>query len=165
MYPSTTLAPQSDITLRLASSDDSDFLCSAYVASRDEEMAQLAWDTPTKITFLRTQFSAQQQHYSANYDNATRYVILQNTQSIGVMWVARWPKEIRLMDMIILPEFRNHGIGTQLLQQLLDEASQSNKPIVLHTWEGNPAAARFYERQHFRKVSTDGMYARMEWHA
>ncbi len=151
------------IALRPSTPADESFLFTAYIASRDDEMAQVGWAAVTKTAFLHSQFIAQQQHYLAHYDNATRYVVQLGAQPVGVMWIARWPTEIRLMDMALLREFRNRGIGSHLISDLIAEARRESKVIILHTWEGNAASARFYARHGFQRISSDGMYARMEW--
>ncbi len=153
------------LSFQPAKQDDNAFLFAAYAASRDDEMAMVMWDETAKNAFLQTQFAAQQRHYLAHYDNVSCHIVKLREQSVGLIWVARWPKEIRLMDMVVLTQYRNQGIGTYLLQQLMAEAAQTNRMVTLHTWEGNPAAARFYIKHGFAKVSSDGMYAQMEWRA
>ena len=161
--PAIATSPLGQISLRPSTSADESFLLTAYVASRDDEMAHVGWAAVTKTAFLHSQFIAQQQHYLAHYENAVRHVVQLGAQPVGVMWTARWPTEIRLMDMALLRAYRNRGIGSHLLTNLIAEAQREHKTIVLHTWEGNPASARFYARHGFQRISSDGMYARMEW--
>ena len=59
------------------------------------------------------------------------------------------PAEIRLVDISILPEFGNQGIGTAALVHLQDMARTDSKPIRLHVIRSNPAIT-FYERIRFR---------------
>lgn len=161
--PALAVPAIGQISLRPSAPADEAFLFNAYIASRDDEMAHVGWAAATKTAFLHSQFIAQQQHYLAHYDNAVCYVVQLGAQSVGVMWVARWPTEIRLMDMALLREFRNRGIGAYLLSDLIAEARREGKTIVLHTGEGNAASARFYTRHGFQRISSDGVYARMEW--
>ena len=156
--------PKSTVSLQPASQEQQAFLLAAYMSSRDDEMAAVTWDEPTKRAFLKMQFEAQQQHYQTNYTNTTREIVYLRDTPIGLIWVARWSGEIRLMDMVILREYRNHGIGSYLLQRLLTEAGQTDRMMTLHVWEGNPASIRFYLRHGFIKTTSDGMYAHMAWY-
>ena len=56
----------------------------------------------------------------------------------------------------VLPEFRNQGIGTQIMDQLLTEISKLHSQVSLAVREGNPAI-RLYERLGFSKVEDSEM--------
>ena len=81
---------------------------------------------------------------------------------IGQIQIAVLDDELRLVDLSLLPEYRNRGIGSALLRDLLDEAAGANKRVILHVSQGNPAA-RLYERHGFSYVGEQGIYWRMEW--
>ena len=51
----------------------------------------------------------------------------------------------------VLPEFRNQGIGTQILNQLLNEIAKLYPQVSLAVREDNPAI-KLYERLGFKKV-------------
>jgi len=51
----------------------------------------------------------------------------------------------------VLPEFRNQGIGTQIMNQLLKEISKLYPQVSLAVREGNPAIA-LYKRLGFQKI-------------
>ena len=54
-----------------------------------------------------------------------------------------------IVDVLCLfPEFRNNGLGSQVMQHFIKQANQLNKPIYLDTFKTNPAK-RFYERHGF----------------
>jgi len=80
---------------------------------------------------------------------------------IGRFYVAHLPEEIRILDIAMLPEYRNAGIGTKLLEDLISESEASAKPSSIHVERFNPAL-RLYERPSFRKVSDKGVYLLME---
>ncbi len=66
------------------------------------------------------------------------------------------------MDIALLPEHRGRGIGTRLVQDVLDEARASGRSVSLHVEETNPAK-RLYERMGFVDVEDRGVYILMEW--
>ena len=67
-----------------------------------------------------------------------------------------------LIDITLLPEFRQDGIGTWLLRDLLAEGEAAGKPVTIHVEVFNPAM-RLYERLGFRSVEERGPYRLMEW--
>lgn len=64
---------------------------------------------------------------------------------------------ILLMDgLAVSPEARGQGVGTLLLEAILDEARARNMRVVrLDVIDSNPRARALYERMGFRPVSTE----------
>jgi len=83
-------------------------------------------------------------------------------QRVGRLYVSRWSDEIRIVDIALLPDSCNRGIGTTLLRQLQAEAHASGKPLRIHVERFNPAL-RLYERLGFREIADRGVYLFMEW--
>lgn len=152
-----------NITCCPATPEDKAFLFELYVSSREREMALVNWDDAQKEAFLKMQFIAQLTHYLDYYPEAEHDIILLNEQPIGRIYVERRPKEIQLMDIILVPEHRNAGIGSRLVKELLEESTQSNKPVHLYVWEFNDGAYRFYKRFGFSDIQKQGVHIYMEW--
>ena len=68
-----------------------------------------------------------------------------DSEPIGRLYVARWKDEIRIMDIALLPEYRNGGIGGGLLRDLLEEAAATSRRLTIHVQRYNPAL-RLYRR-------------------
>lgn len=150
------------ITLRPMTPDDTPFLFQVYASTRLEELAPLGW-TPDEIgAFLTQQFTAQHQFYQEHYENATYSVILLDGQPVGRLYLARWPAEIRIMDIALLPPYRGRGIGSALLRDILAEGQRSGKRVSIHVEKFN-LALRLYERLGFRQTVDRGVYWLMEW--
>lgn len=150
------------VGLRSVSADDETFLLQVYASTRSEELAQVNWDDARRASFLRMQFQAQTRHYTTAYIGAEFHIILAGHQPAGRLYVHRRPKEIRVMDIALLPEFRRQGLGTVLMQELLAEGERTHRPVTIHVEIFNPAR-RWYERLGFRPVADDGVYLLMEW--
>jgi ribosomal protein S18 acetylase RimI-like enzyme len=88
-------------------------------------------------------------------------VILVGGQPAGRLYVARWPAEIRIVDIALLPEFRGAGVGSRLLAELLAEADQAGKPVSIHVEKLNPAL-RLYQRLGFARAADREVYWLME---
>jgi GNAT superfamily N-acetyltransferase len=150
------------ITLRPEDSHDEAFLYLLYASTRAEEVAAWGWDETQQEAFLRMQFNAQRQSYEWQYPLAERRIILRDGEPAGRMIVHRADEEFLLVDIAILPEHRNSGIGAALIKGLLDEAALARKPVRLHVGRVNPAR-RLYERLGFVCISDTGTYFSMEW--
>lgn len=150
------------ISLRPITPEDDSFLAGLYASTRAEELAVTGWSEEDKAVFCRKQFDAQSAHYVENYPGASLQVIERAGDPIGRLYVARWEREIRIMDIALLPEHRGTGIGTQLLRELQDEARSAGKSLTIHVERFNPAL-RLYERLGFQMAEDKGVYLLMGW--
>jgi GNAT superfamily N-acetyltransferase len=155
------------ITLRPVAAEDEAFLLKTYGSVRADELAQVPWSASQREAFLKMQFDSQQLHYRTHNAEAAHDIILLNERPIGRLYVARRDREIRILDITILPEDRNQGIGTSLIKGLIDEAARVGKPLNIYVEFYNPSL-RLFERLGFLKVDRpddDGVNHLMEWRA
>jgi len=150
------------VTLRPARPEDEAFLSALYASTRAEEVAAWGWTAAQQETFLRMQFQAQQQAYQWQYPGASYQIILREGQAVGRLIVYRTEAEVRLVDIALRPETRGAGLGTSLVQALLDEARQAGKPVRLHVTPTN-RARQLYARLGFELVSELPSHLLMEW--
>jgi ribosomal protein S18 acetylase RimI-like enzyme len=150
------------ISLRPAEPGDEPVLLAIYGSAREAELAMTEWNEAQKREFVEQQFHAQDNYYRANYANASYHVILVDEQPAGRLYVARWPDEIRIMDIALLAAARRRGVGTHLLRELQSEAREARKPLRIHVERFNPALS-LYERLGFRLVEDRGVYLFLEW--
>jgi GNAT superfamily N-acetyltransferase len=150
------------ISLRPIAPADEDFLFNVYASTRADEMARVDWNAVQQEWFLRMQFQAQHQYYVENYVGAEFSVIQQDDQAVGRLYIHRRENEIRIMDIALLPEYRKQGIGSNLLQDILQQGSDSGLPVTIHVERFNPAL-HLYERLGFRQKEDKGVYWLMEW--
>jgi ribosomal protein S18 acetylase RimI-like enzyme len=151
------------VSLRPVTPADKEFLVGVYANTRAQELAQVAWDERQKESFIRWQFEMQQQEYDARYPNARYDIIVVDGVPAGRIWVGIDDTQIRLLDIALLGEFQNRGVGTHLLRQLMAEASRANKPLRHMVFMLNDNAFRFYERLGFLTIEDLGGYKHMEW--
>jgi ribosomal protein S18 acetylase RimI-like enzyme len=151
-----------EINLRAVCSGDEDFLFAVYASTREDEMRLVDWDTAQKNSFLLMQFKAQTSYYQENYPGAQHQVILLDDQPIGRLYIQRRMDEIRIMDIALLPEYRNQGIGSTLLKEILREAQKNDLCVTIHVERLNPAL-HLYEWLGFRLAEDKGVYYFMKW--
>ena len=154
--------PQPEISFRPITPDDLPFLARVYASTRWEELAEVPWTDEQKQAFLRFQFDAQHDHYQKHYPKASFDVVLADGEPAGRLYVDEWPKEIRLVDVALLPEHRGRGLGTRLLRGVMERAEAAAKPLTIHVEGFNPAL-RLYERLGFHRIGEHGPYFLMEW--
>ena len=150
-----------DVALRGARAQDAAFLQQVYASTRAAELAVLPWSDEQKQAFVAHQFQAQSAHYAEHYPTLDRYVIVIDGSDAGRLLVDRWPREIRIVDIAVLPAFRGRGAGTRLLGELIAEAESSGRVLSIHVEKNNPARS-LYDRLGFRPAEDVGVYLRME---
>jgi ribosomal protein S18 acetylase RimI-like enzyme len=155
-------SPQTSVALRPVRPEDEAFLYEVYASTRADEMALVAWNEEQKDAFLHMQFNAQRTHYQKYYPRAEYQVIQRDENSIGRLIVDRSKNPILVIDIAILPEYRNNGIGTALITDLMAEAANLDWAIILHVEVFNPAI-KLYERLGFVKTNEQGIYYEMMW--
>jgi len=148
------------VSLRPATEADEDFLFELFASTRRDEFKVLLADEAQLEALVKMQFNLQRRQYEAGYPEADHKIILRDGQPIGRLFVDESDREFTLVDIALLPEHRNSGIGTYLIQQLLSRAANKEKPVRLHVVKSNPAR-RLYERLGFSLASEDGVYLEM----
>ena len=151
---------QNEISLRPATPEDDAFLFEVYASTRIDELSVTGWDDTQKEAFTRMQFTAQTRCYPA----ADNQIILMDQQQIGRMLVDRNDDSVLLRDIALLPPFRNRGIGTSLIQNLMTQAKATGKLVRLSVLASNPAI-RLYKRLGFVISGEDSAYLKMIWNS
>jgi len=150
------------ITLRDETPDDLEFLLTVFASTRAFELAQVPWTDEQKDAFLRMQLQAQQSYYREKYPEAAYKIILSDGKPVGRLYVCRLPGLIKILDIAVLPEFRNAGTGTELLQNVLSEASATASKVHIYVETFNPSRSLF-EKHGFSVIEEEGINYLMEW--
>ena len=151
------------LILRSRTAADDEFLLGVYDSTRADELGQVEWGDGQREQFVRWQFDLQRREYESRFPDALYEVIVVDDRPAGRIWIGRDDDQIRLLDIALLPEFQNRGVGTILLRRLIDEASLANKPLRHMVYVLNNEAHRFYERLGFVVIEEFGAYKHMEW--
>lgn len=141
---------------------DETFLYALYASTREPEMALTNWSDAQKESFLQMQYHAQSTDYARNYPDAQFDLVLCDGCSAGRLYLDRRENEIRIIDIALFPSFRNRGIGSKLLSEVMTEAAAAGKRVCIHVEQNNPAQ-RLYRRLGFVPVGENGVYFLMEW--
>ncbi|HEX4007811.1 MAG TPA: GNAT family N-acetyltransferase [Acidobacteriaceae bacterium] len=108
------------------------------------------------------QFDARSRSWQAAYPDAIDSIVVCDGQPIGRRLVAGVSEGSHLIDVALLAPWRNRGIGSLLLRQLMEECAVRQHPLSLHVLDGSPAQ-RLYARMGFEKTETSQIYIVMQW--
>lgn len=159
----TSDSQRSTLILRTERPEDEGLLLSLYASTREEELNLTGWDEATRAAFVRNQFDAMRRGYAESFPHAQFAIVEWNGRAAGRLVLDRLPGEFRIVDMVLLPDCRGRGLGTALVQQVLEEARQKGCVVRLHVFRGPRSASPFYQRLGFSKVAEDGPYDLLEW--
>jgi len=157
-------APHIERTVALRPITDADlgFLLQLYATTRADELAQVPWTDEQKAAFVVQQFQAQHAWWQEHYDGARFDLVLVDGEPAGRLYVDVWTREIRIIDIAMMPTYRNGGIGTMLLERVFAEGDAAGKPVSIHVEVFNPAR-RLYSRLGFVETGAHGdVYILME---
>src|SRR5687768_11771786 len=105
--------------------DDEEFLKQAYFATRAEDAALWAVLGEDHVKFLlEMQHKAQMSQYAQSFPNAVHSVVLLDDIQVGRLITSENELEICGVDLAILPQWRNQGIGTKILDNLIKKAAE-----------------------------------------
>lgn len=150
------------ITVRPVAPGDEELLLKIYRSSRGDDLRGLGWDEDRISEFLEMQYEAQQHFHEREYKRANDEIILLAGEPAGRLIVERREYEIRCIDVALLPEHRNNGIGAFLISKLQDEAKSESKPLRLQVIRFS-RAVNLFERTGFVRTSETGTHFQMEW--
>lgn len=153
-----------EIVLRPVKTDEENFWREVFYDSVREHFATLNLPEDDLKNLLEFQFQAQNADYQTNYPQASNNVILFKEIRVGRVILSTEHNDLHLIDIAVLTEFRNQGIGTKILEWLFAHSRETNLPIRFYVEKINPAF-RLYERLGFKIVADVTTHFQMEWKA
>lgn len=140
------------------------FLQILYATTRQTEMAAISgWGMAQKQLFLAQQFAAQRSHFRTRIAGCRFMVIERHGLPIGRLYLQPCKSRIHVVDIALLPEARGNGLGTAILQAVIDWATVDEHRVSLVVERGNPAF-NLYRRLDFVLVRETEMYMELECH-
>ncbi len=140
------------ISFRKIEEKDGPFIQKLYRSTRERELDQTNWPEDQKHMFIVMQLIAQLADYEKKFKDASYQLILYKKEPAGRLYLWESEREIRIIDMSLLPAFQGKGIGKDILSNIIQEAKQKNKIASLYVTVDHPAK-KMYERIGFKKVS------------
>ncbi len=150
------------LTMRPERDEDQAFRYQLFCASRQPEFALLFPPDVFQQVMLQ-QFHAQTVSYREQFPQARFDIVEMAGRPIGRIVVDRPGAMIHIVDQAIIPEQRNRGIGTALMQALMEEARREKLPLRLEVASSNDPSLRLYSRLGFVEIETVPLYMQLEW--
>ncbi|MDT3441630.1 GNAT family N-acetyltransferase [Pseudofrankia sp. BMG5.37] len=135
-----------EVGLRPATSGDSEFCFALHRDAMGRYVEQIwGWDD-----------ALQRAHHERTFDPARTQIITVDGHDAGSISVERRPTETYLGRIEIHPGYQGQGIGSRLIQSLLDEAARRGHPVTLDVQAVNQQAHALYRRLGFHDVARHG---------
>lgn len=157
-----TIASKLSVDLRaIAEKEDLPLLFRIYSSTRIDIWEYEHWRAEEKLRMIEQQFVIQHKAYMGGYESPEFYIICRCGQDIGRLYLEQRTTEIRIIDIALLPEFRNNGVGTALLKDIIAYGRQLRRIVSIHVEKNNPALS-LYQRLGFVKTNDIPFYDLME---
>lgn len=108
------------------------------------------------------QWGAQTLHYRTNYPHAEISIIEHEGEPVGRLLIIEFDDEVRLGDLMILPEYQNNGICTHIMRRYVELGLSTGRMIRLHVEKVN-RAINLYQREKFVVVEDQSSHWLMEY--
>jgi ribosomal protein S18 acetylase RimI-like enzyme len=130
----------------------------AYRLFASDKLAQFAaigLPQPQAEQLVEMQWNGRNLTYAQQYPGAEDWVVsLMDGTAVGRYSLQKTAQGVRMIDLAILPEHRNCGIGTQVLQQVSGMIAATKGIFSLRVEKDNPAQ-RLYARLGFTAINED----------
>jgi GNAT superfamily N-acetyltransferase len=141
-------------SLRDATQRDFEFLYSLNVQTMKSYVEQTwGWDDADQLA-----------RFGAAFDPTNRKIIVSDGQDVGVVAVEKSPRGVFIALVQIAPQWQRRGIGTQVIEDIMNAARMRGLPTRLQVLKVNPAR-RLYERLGFHLVEETQTHYVMEFRA
>lgn len=152
------------LALRDITPDDQLFLDALYISSR-EDLLQISPDPEIVLQIIKQQQQVQTTGIRDVYPGAQQSIITYDGQPIGRVVLHVGEHDIRLVDIAILPPYRNHGAARLVLQAVQNAAQAQGLGVSMAVTKVNEPARHLYQSQGFVVRSDDGAIEQMVWPA
>jgi RimJ/RimL family protein N-acetyltransferase len=159
----TIPSPLGILRLRSERPEDRTFRFRLFCDSRPPEWYQVTLEPSVREQVMRMQFEAQTKTYAARFPKARFDIVELEGEPVGRIVVNRPGVMVHVVDHAIVPGLRNRGLGTSIMQALMDEAAEARVPVRLKVADANDPSLKLYLRLGFKPIETAPFYIELEW--
>jgi GNAT superfamily N-acetyltransferase len=143
--------------LRTALPTDAEFEHFLYASTRDD-LRPLGPEVFDGLVGMH--FRAQSMSIRLDHPHAERQIVVVEAEPVGQLIIDESNRHIEVIDVSLLPHYRGHGVGTNVLRGVLSHADRVGRAVRLHAEKQSPAV-RLFERLGFTISGDVGMYFAM----
>lgn len=143
-----------DYQLIISTEEDSEFFMELYSEIKSSELHLDLWPEAFRIQMIEMQYNAFMQSTNSEFPNYYDYLILFKSEKVGRLQLDKNEQGFRIINISLLNSFRNKGLGSTIIKEILSEASNKNAPVSLEVDKVNPAF-NLYSRLGFKVFQQD----------
>ncbi|MDX3775431.1 GNAT family protein [Chromatiaceae bacterium AAb-1] len=151
-----------NLLLRPATPADQVFLLQLFTSSR-QRFSQMGLPATVVTHLMEQQFRFQQASYQQQAPDARTCIVMLDNIAAGKLTMDIGQYHIRLMDLILLPQWQGKGYGTTLLRALQQLAAKQQKTLMLSVDRENTRAQALYLKQGFTVDSGNDFHFNLCW--
>lgn len=120
--------------LKKSSQSDYEFLRNVHHVTLKEHIEKIwGWSEPLQDDFFKQEF-----------DSNLIQIIQVAKNNVGYLLLNENKESVYVVELLILPEFQNRGLGTQILKDLIAQTEQMNQSLELAVFKVNTRAKDLY---------------------
>lgn len=104
----------------------------------------------------------QRNMFEERFQKGNDFIITINEVPVGMISLVEKEDNINILRIEIAPERQNCGIGTIVIKDIMEQAKDKSKDVVLRVLKVNPAK-KLYDRLGFETTSEDDTHYYMKW--
>ena len=147
-----TVSTIADIRTRPATEGDRAFIERVFVSGAREMITEArgAWDEERERASFREEL-----------DLASTFIVRSAQDDVGFLTCLTSERLNRLYTICILPEYQGRGVGTRVIQSLIESTQREGRELELRVLKTNSRARALYERLGFRVFADTEYHHRM----
>ncbi len=138
-----------NVSLRAVTSEDEPFEIELFAATHLFLFDMMGLAEADKRQLSTLEIRAQRASYWALFPSAFYLLLLVDGEPVGRYIYSEEEDAIFFIDIMILPEYQNRGIGSSVITPQMNSAKKLGKTIYLHVEKQNVRARALYERLGF----------------
>jgi ribosomal protein S18 acetylase RimI-like enzyme len=107
----------------------------------------------------------QRRDFDRRFRTYAASVIELEGEAIGGLLLHATPVAVDIVELQILPSHQDRGIGTSVVERVIDDAVRQGLAVTLSVVRANPRAKRLYERLGVQVTGFDEPFIRMRYGA
>jgi ribosomal protein S18 acetylase RimI-like enzyme len=107
----------------------------------------------------------QRADFDRRFDEYVWAIIEHDERRVGGLLVDVTGDSLYIHELQVLPECQGCGIGTAVVERVIEEAAGRGLPVTLSVVEANPRAKQLYARLGFEVIEFDAPFFRMQQNA
>lgn len=152
------------INFRPITEKDESILYDIFLSSRPDLYQLVLTNDSFSTNLIKQQFELSQSYMNKD-ELSSRYLISYEDEVAGKVFLRHGDTVDEIASIALLPKYRNMGIGSYVIEKIINNATENKKKIKLQVAWYNDDAKRLYERLGFREIRNHGVYVDMSYMA